>query len=154
MDWELKYAKMNENGTGLNPVYQAMQTKMQQFWNVLGNDYCEEHGLKYITKIDDVAEQEQIHDDTLCIINLDGSSSMRPKYYEEKKGDYYKAVVGAKDAVAYLEQFHSCPEKCWIQLWENHPKGVILDYEGPLSNGIPECHWQPSFHTKKPFGIM
>ena len=83
---------MDENGTGLSFVYQEMQRKMTHFWNVLGENYCLEHNYKYIAKIDDVAEQDQIHDDTLCIINLDGSLSMYPRYYEEEKGDYYNAV--------------------------------------------------------------
>ena len=126
-----------------------MQRKMQAFWDVLGDSYCFNYDYKYITKNDNIAERDQIHDDTLCIINLDGSGSMNPGGYENNVGDYYEAVKGAKVAVAYLKKCHASPEKCKIQLWENDPWGVILDYEGMLTEEIPIKHWKPSFHTKE-----
>lgn len=72
---------------------------------------------------------------------------MQPEFYEFNEGDYFNAVKGAKAAVEFLKNNHASPEKCQIQLWENDPHGVILDYQGSLTDEVPKRNWEPSFHT-------
>ena len=69
---------------------------MVAFWEILGEQYCKDNGLQYIAKNSNIDEQKQLHDDALLVINLDGSGSMGPRYYDRKAGDYYEVVEGAK----------------------------------------------------------
>jgi len=119
-----------------------MQLKMNAFWNVHGTRYCADNGFLKINKKDDVEdESKMMHEDTLCIINLDNSGSMSPGSITNN-GKYANAVRGAKTAEAFLRGHHTNPSQVQVHLWQNDCPGVQCVYTGNITQVIPDDKWK------------
>ena len=104
-----------------------MNMEMHQFWIVLGEKYCKDKGYVYITKDDNIEDESKaLHDDMLCVLNLDNSMSM------SRNNKYKNAVAGAKVAVAHLSEYHLHKEKVEMHLWFNDCPGVECLFKGTL----------------------
>ena len=89
-----------------------------------------------------------MHDNTLCVINLDNSGSMGPGDPNDpniQQWDYAKAVKGAKVAVEYIRDKHINPSKVDCHLWMNDCPGVRLIHKTDLgrdkTSPIPDAKW-------------
>ena len=121
-----------------------MQERMNAFWEVLGNRYCEEKGYIHITKHDKIDDEtKQLHERTLVIINSDDSGSM---FWN----DYRTAIAGGKKFIEHLKEHHTNHELVQIQLWYNFCHGVSCNYKDKLSKPIPLDRWDSAHYGPIP----
>lgn len=101
-----------------------------KFWLHVGEEYCKINSYNFIKKMNEMEENNQIHESGIIVIALDKSTSMGGSKWRN-------ANKGTQSLIEYVRKHHSDPQKMYIYIIHfNH--GAEEVYKGRLDEQIPE----------------